>query len=106
MTIQEFKTQLKKMGFNEDKTKECDDMLVNLAFRYPVSLSSNKWTILRCAVMFFKDNFRISIATIDNKRFNWSTWNRNLSNASNAGQVLFYGISDILHRYHPRLIIR
>ena len=55
MTIQEFKKQLKRIGFHEDSTSECKDMLVNLSFVYPIN--QVKSARLRCAVLFFPDRF-------------------------------------------------
>lgn len=103
MTIQEFKKQLKRMGFREDSTSECKDMLVNLSFIYPID--KVRGARMRCAVMFFPDYFKVHIATPYNEKFNWGTWNTNLRNAPSAGQVLAYAIGDILTKYRPRLVI-
>lgn len=103
MTIQEFKKQLKRMGFREDTTSECKDMLVNLSFIYPIDKVRS--ARMRCAVMFFSDFFKVHIATPYNEKFNWGTWNINLRNAPSAGQVLAYAIGDILTKYRPRLVI-
>jgi len=101
MTIEEFKKQLKKISFNEDSTSKCNDMLVNLAFQYPLSIS--EWVTLRVAVMFFIDNFQVQIATPFNERYKWSTWNTNLRNAGSAAIVLAYAIGNIISEYNPRL---
>ena len=103
MTVQEFKKQLKRIGFREDSTSECKDMLVNLSFVYPIN--QVKSARFRCAVLFFPDHFKVHIATPHDEKFNWGTWNINLRNATSAGQVLAYAIGDILTKYHPKLII-
>jgi len=103
MTVEDFKKQLKKIGFNEDRTSECSDMLVNLHFEYPIDMRNNRWIYLRCVVLFFMSApnpyFQVQIATVDNKRFKWSTWISNLDNAPNAPQVLAYAIGDIMAKY-------
>ncbi len=105
MTIQEFKKQLRQISFKEDSTAYCRDILVNLSFNYPIDKIGTKWTTLRTAVMFFQDRFEIHIATPYQERYSWVCANRFLSTAKSAGQVLAYGIGEILSKCTPRLII-
>lgn len=109
MTIHEFKSQLKKIGFIPDATSQCKDMMVNLHFQYLINLAKNVWTVLRVSVLFFdegqtKPYFQVQIATFDDKRFSWSTWAQNLSNAPSASKVLRYAIGEIIYKYKPKFI--
>lgn len=106
MTIDDFKKQLKRIGFNPDSTSECNDMMVNLQFMYPLNAQTNDWIPLRVAVLFFSDSFRIDIATYDNKRFRWGTWNTNLQNAPSASDVLAYSISSIVSKYRHAFMVK
>lgn len=104
MTLNEFKTQLRKMSFNEDRTSYCDDMLVNLHFSYPLDIRRGGWIFLRVAVCFYSPAgydpyFQVEVATADNKRFKWGTRTSTLSNAPNASVVLTYAIGDIVAKY-------
>ena len=105
MTLNEFKAQLKKMSFEEDRTSYCDDMLVNLRFSYPLDIRRGGWIFLRVAVCFYCNSpeyepwFHVEVATADNKRFKWGTKVRMLENAPSASQVLIYAIGDIIAKY-------
>ncbi len=106
MTLDQFKSQLKKMSFNEDKTSYCDDMLVNLHFSYPLDVRRGGWIFLRVAVCFYHSTvdpyFQVEIATADNKRFRWGTHTKQLKNAPSASQVLAYAIGDIVAKYRSQ----
>lgn len=109
MTVQEFKQQLKKLGFEPDRTSECKDMMVNLRFQFPIDLKHNVWTAMRVAVCFFIEGqanqyFQIQLATFDNKRWKWGTWTKALETAPNASQVLFYAFNSIRTKYKPNLL--
>ena len=100
MTIEQFKQELQKMDFHKDSTSQCKDMLVNLAFHFPVNADKDIWVPLRTAVCFFPDkHFEVHFATFENKRHKWGTWNSNLRNAPNAAIVLVHAINDVRKKY-------